>query len=182
MEGYIEKEEEDLKEEACEEDDVFDSGTVTFRDRSLAEWEEFLTVRMPVMPATSTQLSTVLAGINDKYQIAYNCHNDLSVMAKGVEIKFKKKLNIALETVRASLKQQGVNRVPAMDTLEVMALKGNQELIDLKDKLEIYEVIKEWFDKNRNKLGTIIKSTSDLLFAANHSDRMFQKTERTGGF
>jgi hypothetical protein len=68
-----------------------------------------------------------------------------------------------------------------METVENMAMKNNDRLLYLKNNHEIHEVIKVFFEQNKNKLGVLIKSTSDLLFAANHSDRMFHKTERTGG-
>lgn len=177
LEGYIDKE-----EELAEEEEPFDINTVTFREKSLSDWENLLTVRMPKMPATSSELSTVLASLNDKFQIAYNCFNDLSVMTKGVEITFNRSLNAAVGAVMADLKDKGVGRMPAMETLQKAALCDNDTLLELKDRLEIYEVIKTWFEQNTKKLGSVIKSTSDLLFHANHSDRMFNKTERTSGF
>lgn len=174
LEGYVGEEQ--------EEEVPFDINTVTFRDKTLSDWEDMLTVRMPKMPATSNELSSVLATCNDKFQIAYNCYNDLIVSTKGVEITYNKALDAAVGAVIANLKAEGVNRMPSLETLQKAALSNNEELLDLKDRLEIYEVIKDWFERNTKKLGTVIKSVSDLLYHANHSDRMFGRTERTGGF
>lgn len=177
IEGYIEKEIEETKDEV-EPSSLY---IVSFRDKSLAEWEVELSLTIPRIPAPPVELSKALASANNKFQIAYNCYNDLLVETKMADITFKKRANIEVGKIVTDLKSKDVKRFPSKENLYEMAIRDSSELEALSERLIIFEAAKDFFDENKKKLAVMIKSISDMLFSANQSDKMFNLSDRTGG-
>lgn len=169
------------------EDSVQDDGgkvdffhTIIFRERTLSEWENYLTVTVPSMPAHSVEISNVLADISNRYQICYNCFNEIMTMVKELDSELRVATAKGIQNESSKLKSAGSNRLPSREILESLAIKNDKELSDLHERRVVYESVQDFFENNKNKLAVVLRAVSDILYSCTQSDRILSKTP-TGG-
>ncbi len=162
------------------EEEVNAVDAIEFQQKTLSEWQIELTVKMPAMPATSFEMQKVVADLNNKYQIAYNCYNELMVMHREQEINMNRQKFRAVKILMDEYKAKGV-RTPAKETIESLVIEKDEDLASLMEDTIMYSIIKDFFENHKNKLSATMKVASDLLYSCGQSDRMFNKSERTNG-
>lgn len=144
---------------------------VIFRTRNLHEWAEFLTVMLPPVPADSLQIQQALTDTNNKYQIAFNCYNDVMVMASGEERKFEAAKSSAMAAKRNELLAANC-KVPGKEVLESLAIDSSDRVKVLRHSFKTLELIMNFFENNKIKLEKSMQLVQAISYLVNSSDKM----------
>lgn len=156
-----------------------DLSVISYHDKNLEQWTEFLTIKIPNLPASSLAINQTIASLNDRYQDAYNCYNELMVMCSSLKRKFDVLLNQAKQDVINDLTKKGVKRA-AVATVESLAL-NKKKVKQQNEILKQHEVVKTFFENHKNKLEKVMHLVSGLQYSTNQSDKMYNRTSGTGG-
>lgn len=166
-------------EEEEEEVETLDLSVIAFGGRNLEEWQNYLTIKMPVQPASSLTISQTIADFNDKYQDAFNCYIQLTVTCSALKRELEVVMNTARQEARASLAKQGHKRIAStsVDSLASTYSRVKRHNLILVNN----EIVKSFFESHKNKLEKSMWLVNGLLYTTNQSDRMYNKASNIGG-
>ena len=145
---------------------------LNFRDRTLAEWQEDFTIELPKIPSTSIEVQKALVEWNTAYQRAYNCYNELIVMANNTENDLNKAKGIAVAKKVKEYKADNVGRLPARELIVELVLTENEDLAKLQYTMNLLEIIKEFFENNKIKLEKAMPLITNLSYMTHASDKV----------
>lgn len=158
----------------------FDIGQVEFRNLTLERWEELLTVTMPSLPAPALEINRTLANLNNKYQDAYNCYIELLVMHKNLGGHVKVLIETEVTKIIADLKKESKTaKIPGKETLVMMASK-KESVATQEEELMKIEIVKDFFEHHKDKLGKMMLLANSLSYGSNQSDRYQDKHGERG--
>lgn len=142
----------------------------TYGDKVLTEWADELTVSMPRLPAQSQEVANCLTSMNNKYQLAYNCFNELKVVCSAKQSVLTSTKNEIMSKKAAEYKAEGV-RVPGRDILESLAL-ATSDCKALFEDVQMYELIMGFFEDHKTKLEKCMNLCVAVLYSVKGSDKM----------
>lgn len=158
------------------EEELLSAGDIEYAGKSLDQYEEEFTVKIPALPCTSIEMGNAISKLNNSYQIAYNCFNRLFVVCSKAEALYKAEKYSLCTKYISDLKAAGVakGKIPALATVEALVINNtkNKKLLRLLDTYKKYSWVKDWFEHHRNKLQTAMTIGSKLLYQTASSDRM----------
>lgn len=162
--------------------ELIDFSEIKFRNRDLLEWEEYLTVSMPSLPALTIEIDRALVALHNKYQTAYNCYNELVILYGRFKSDFQNFMDKKCSTIISEIRSKSsAARIPAKETLEGMARSRFSDLRKTENALLNIEFTKAFFENNKNKLEKAMHVASRISFSANQSDKMFNKAGNGDG-
>lgn len=160
--------------EEVEDDLTLDD--ITFRDKTLSEWEKELTVKVPALPTTSLAIQNTVAHLNNQYQVAYNCYNELMVLYTSASRTYKSLLDVAIKAKLEQYKADGVKRAPGKEVLEALCLEDDDGIKLAQDNKTMLGLIRDYFDNNKCKLEKSMQLVLNISFGVGQSDRMHYKS------
>ena len=152
-----------------------DLSEIGYGDRNLVEWETFLTVNLPKIPAGSHEVQKALVDLNNRYQVAYNCFNELNVILCKKEAEFHETRATAVNRKLTEFRAQGITKLPAKELLLEMTL-SDADVKAKKDDMTFYDLIRTFFESNKIKLEKSMGLFTTLSYAVHSSDRMHYKS------
>ena len=161
--------EDDEEEIELEQLDISDIG---FRDKTLDEWEAALTVKIPSLPANVHEIIQCTIDITNKYQDAYNAYNELIVYCNAAEREFKTESSNLITRKTEELKASGLKRMPSRENMVGLIVASSRRLRVLSDRLEMLNIVKQFFENNKTKLEKIMIIVKDLRYSIVTNDRM----------
>lgn len=159
-----------MAEEVVEDELTLDD--ISFRDKSLAEWEEELTVKMPALPTTSLAIQNTVVRLNNQYQIAYNCYNELMVLYTSTSKVYKRLLDIAIKEKVIAFTAEGVKKFPSRDNLETICSEESNSVRLAYDNKVMYGLIRDFFENNKSKLEKSMALVLNVSWSTGQSDKM----------
>jgi hypothetical protein len=157
-------------------DDVGALAKISYGDKTLEEWETELTRKLPPWPCNSSDMISAIIELNTKYQNACNCYNDLLLQFTQDQKDFIKKKNVKLSEKIEEYKASGV-KSPAKDTVEMLVVSEDTELLRLKDNNIMIEVVKTFFENNKQKLEKTMMLGKDLLYSISATERATNRVD-----
>lgn len=150
--------------------------SILFKGKSLSAWQEEFTIN--VSPGnTGAEMQNVIATLNNKYHLAYNCYNELLIVYSNLEKKFNVKKGIVIKALIDQWKEGGASgRTPAKEVLSEMAISNNTELKALNSQLLMVELIKTFFENNKMKLEKTMQLVINLSFMVSSSEKIHHKS------
>lgn len=156
---------------------------ISFANRTLQEWETELTRHLPLWPCNSSDMIVAIIDLNTKYQNATNCLNDLMILYTQANREFKKKTNLKVAEKLAEYREAGVVKNIAKDTIETIVMSEDNELNILKDDAVNIEVVKVFFESNKQKLEKTMMLAKDLLYSISATERATNRVDtHTSGY
>jgi len=149
---------------------------ITYQEKTLTDWADDLTVQMPSFPMNHQTIANVVIQLSNKYQIAYNAYNELYVMYSSLNKRLTDRKNAVIATKIEEYKEKGVaGRMPGKEALEAIALNESSTK-QLNDSLKMCEIVKDFFEHNKNKLEKSQQLVLNISYAVNQSDRVWNKS------
>lgn len=162
-----------MSEEVVEELTLDD---ISFRDKTLAEWEDELTVAIPALPTTSLAIQNTVGHLNNQYQVAYNCYNELMVLYTSASRSYKSMLDVAIKAKIEGFTAEGVKKYPGRDTLEAMCLEDSEHVKLAGDNKVMLGLIRDFFENNKQKLEKSMQLVLNISFSVGQADKMHFKS------
>jgi hypothetical protein len=151
---------------------------ITYRGKTLQEWQDEFTIPMPRLPSTAHEITQVIATLYNKYQTAYNCYSELFVIVNGLERELKAAKFKLMDELVEGYREKGA-KAPGKDVLEMLALNKEPAKSRL-DQLQKIVAIKEFFEIHKTKLDKVAPIAKDISYSVNQSDRVTHRTEYAG--
>jgi hypothetical protein len=150
--------------------------SILFKGKPLSAWQDDFTVN--VTPGnTGIEMQNIIATLNNKYHLAYNCYNELLIVYSNLEKKFNVKKGIVIKGLIDQWKVDGVSgRTPAKEVLSEMAVSNNNDLKALNSQLLMVELIKTFFENNKIKLEKTMQLIINLSFMVSSSEKIHHKS------
>ena len=142
----------------------------SYGDKTLGEWANELTVIIPSLPTQTEIIQNKIIDVNNKYQLAYNCYNELKVVCSAKKSTFTTAKNNVMATLSAEYRTSGV-KSPAKDILESLAT-SNDAVKDLYEDLKIYELIMDFFEDHKIKLEKASQICTSIMYSVKGSDKV----------
>lgn len=148
---------------------------ILFKGKPLSTWQEDFTIN--VSPGnTGIEMQNVIALLNNRYHLAYNCYNELLIVYSNLEKKFNIKKGIVIKSLIDQWKVDGASgRTPAKEVLAEMAISNNAELKSLNSQLVMVELIKTFFENNKMKLEKTMQLVINLSFMVSSSEKIHHR-------
>lgn len=161
-------------EKDIELDDVL-IDDIIYDDKSLLEWNESFTIRIPNLPCTSLEINQCLSTISSAYQDAYNAYINLQVMANKAENEFKSEKYRLVNLYMDSLRAAKISKLPSKENAEIYVCNNdnNKKLKLMLDRFQAYEVIKDYFYDHKQKLERLIDIAKNISFSCNASEKAY---------
>ena len=151
---------------------------VSFKDKTLRDWEAELTIDIPSSHITNQEMQRFLIKLNNRYHRAYNCYNELSVTFTKMQINFDVKKSIVVKEMIRGMRDQAAGRLPAKEVIAEMAISSNDELKRLQEEMVLFEIIKVFFENSKIKLEKSVQIFTNLTMLVNAADKVHY---RAGG-
>ena len=137
---------------------------------------------MPKLPATTMEIDQTCATLNNRYQDAYNCYNELIVIYYDMKSKLKRLLDSKCNEISDSLKKTNSKiRMPSRENLEGIAKAKYGSVRVHEEELIKIDLLKTYFQSHKDKLEKMMLLTNNLSYSANQSNRMFEKSSKANG-
>jgi hypothetical protein len=149
---------------------------VTYKNKTLAEWQDRFTIIIPELPSTNNEVQKFLAKINNAYHAAYNQYNDLMVTCSKNEKDVNAMQLANVSAIYAEYREQGIAKFPAKEMMLELALVRDDTIKNLNSEKLLYELIKEFFDNHRIKLEKTMHIAGNLTYLVNGADRTHWKS------
>lgn len=153
------------------EEDYSPLNNISFQGKTLTRWQDDLTVLMPRIPTTLTEITNTVARLNDQYQAAYNAFNELVVICSQIKGEYEQIKRRAIEDKRRELQENNV-RVPGKDILENISIASSDEAERLKSELDLCEITRDFFENNKIKLEKCMNLATNISATTRESDKM----------
>lgn len=166
----------EVAEEELEDIDLED---IEFDGRNIIEWEEHLTVQLPSLPCHSQEIAQAISDIGNKYQIAYNAYNKLLVLTNKAARAYRDECD-KLVSLKVKDYETKKVRAPSKDTIEASVIGSSTKLARLKERFDVYDIIKQFFENSKNKLEKCMIAAKDISYSVNSSDRIYGRKGSEG--
>lgn len=161
-------------QEVIELEDI-DISHIEYEDKSLFQWEEELTVKLPNIPCSLQEVQQSIVRLANQYQIAYNAFSIIMVLCSKAENEYKAEKYRLCNEYSDALARRGAK--VSKDAIEISVI-NNQKNIRLKKLMERYKAyneIKYFFEGHKTKLEKTMLVCKDILYSVNGSSRIEMK-------
>jgi hypothetical protein len=156
--------------------DDFSLDDITFKGKMLSDWIDCFSIDIPNGHITNFEAQKLIADLNNKYHLAYNCFNEILISLSSLEQRFNLQKSVAVKELITALREDGAGRIPAKDVLSEMAISSSEDLKLLHTNVMLFDVIKSFFEHNKIKLEKSMQLVINLSYLISSSDRMHFKS------
>jgi len=153
---------------------------ISFRDKTLTQWEDHFTVKMPPLPCSSEIMNQTIATLNNRFQDAFNCFIEFHIMNNDLARRLKDQSDKKISEKITELLSKGVKKPPARETVATM-VSGDKTIRAYSLEIQKISTIKDFFEFHKDKLGRMMQLANSLSVNVGASDRMFHQSHRTNG-
>lgn len=151
-----------------------DISTIGYGEKDLTQWIETFTVLSPKMPSTALQIQQSIADLNNKYQLAYNCYSELEAICAINKAEYDTELNKYVDSKMAELREHGINKMPAKDTIISMA-SNSEEVKVKKSEFDVVCLLRDFFLCHKTKLEKSMQLFVNMSYSITSSDKIYEK-------